>query len=414
MNALLPDRNRLTSVVDRAVSVRRFDTAASRGARSGVAVLVISDLEFGGAQRQVVELANHMDERDFRIYVCSLSRYVPVADSLRDGEHRLKFVPRRFRFDFTVPVRLAWFLREVRADIVHAYLFDATIAARLSGRLARDTAVIDSERNTDVSLKRLDGIAYRLTRGLNDLTIANSRAGAECSSQLFHQPINTYRVVHNGVDVERFTPREAGRLRAELGLGAGQPVVGMFASFKPQKNHPFLLRSARKIVQRFPDVRFLFVGDELYKGMSDSLEFKKTIHRLVEELRLRQHCIFVGNRANVEDYYNVCTLTVLPSLFEGTPNVALESMACGVPVVATNVADNSYVIPDGRAGFVVPLGDQQALADRVSTLLGNEEVRATMSTAARAWVLQEFSARRLAEKTAAVYREAIRIKHRQT
>jgi glycosyltransferase involved in cell wall biosynthesis len=62
----------------------------------------------------------------------------------------------------------------------------------------------------------------------------------------------------------------------------------------------------------------------------------------------------------------------------------------------------------------VPLGDEQALASRVSTLLGNENVRATMSKAARAWVLQEFSARRLAEKTAAVYREAIRIKHRQT
>ena len=105
-------------------------------------------------------------------------------------------------------------------------------------------------------------------------------------------------------------------------------------------------------------------------------------------------------------YYNVCDLTVLPSLFEGTPNVALESMACGVPVVATNVSDNAYVISDGSTGYVVPLNDEQALGDRVCEILLNPSLRERLSRQARAWVCAEFSCRRLAEKTVAVYREA--------
>ena len=93
-----------------------------------------------------------------------------------------------------------------------------------------------------------------------------------------------------------------------------------------------------------------------------------------------------------------------------TGNVALESMASGVPVVATNVSDNSYVIPDGKVGFIVPSGDEVALADRLMRLLGNEALRKELGRNARAWVMSEFTGKRLAEKTADVYDEAVGLK----
>ncbi|MCI0534957.1 MAG: glycosyltransferase [Verrucomicrobiales bacterium] len=376
-----------------------------------VAVVVISDLEFGGAQRQVVELANSMNEHHCRVYVVSLADYVPLADSLRDREERFKFILRRARFDFTVVFRLARFLRQVRADIVHSYLFDATIAARLAGRLARRPVVIDTERNTDyILLKRKHAVAFRLTRWCHDMTIANSRAGAAFNSRVLKQPLSMSRVVYNGVDTNRFQPHDESRLRAELGIGPDELVVGMFASFKPQKNHPLLLKVARKLLDQGVRFRLLLVGDELYKGMSNSLEFKQQIQKLVDDLKLRPHCIFAGNRKDVERYYNVCHVTALPSLFEGTPNVALESMASGVPVVATNVADNAYIVPDGRAGFIVELNDEETMTDRLVRLLKDKSLRASMSQSARAWMLEEFSCARLAEKTLAVYREAVQLR----
>ena len=75
---------------------------------------------------------------------------------------------------------------------------------------------------------------------------------------------------------------------------------------------------------------------------------------LVDELGIRDRCLFLGNRSDVADLYRACDVTLLPSLFEGTPNVVLESLASGVPVVATDVADNRLLLPEGEVGHVVP------------------------------------------------------------
>jgi glycosyltransferase involved in cell wall biosynthesis len=372
-----------------------------------VGLVVISDLEYGGAQRQAVELCNHMDPKRFTMHICSLSEYVPLADSLHQKEGRFHQVQRRSRFDWTVVVRLARLIRRIKAQVVHCFLFDAEIAGRLAGRLTR-TVVISSERNTDYSIKKLDRMAYRFTRWARDLTIANSSAGADFNSRLFNLPRESYRVVHNGVDTIRFQPRDGRAMRAKLGIAETEQLVGVFGSFKPQKNHGMLLKAAPEILKRSPNTRFLFVGDELHQGGSGSIECKRELESMVESLNLREHCLFVGNKTDVENYYIACDLTVLPSLFEGTPNVALESMACGVPVVATRVSDNDYVIPDGRVGYLVPCRDEKLLADRVSRLLQDSEERVKMGQNARAWMLQEFTTRRLAEKTASVYEESLK------
>ena len=90
--------------------------------------------------------------------------------------------------------------------------------------------------------------------------------------------------------------------------------------------------------------------------------------------------------------------------------MALESMASGVPIIATKVSDNAYVVPDGRVGYLIESGDETALADRIVQLAADARIRARMAGEARAWVLQEFSGKRLAEKTADVYDEALRLK----
>jgi len=379
-------------------------------------VLVISNLEYGGAQRQVVDLANSVDPASTRMHVCSLSPYVPLADRLTSAKQRLHILTKRFKYDTTVPFRLAALLRRLDADVVHGYLFDAEIAARIAGLLARTPLVVGSERNTNYRMKRVQLAAYRATRRLVDLVVANSQAGAEFNSRVLGQPSSMYRVVHNGVDTERFRPADAQAIRRDLGLGGAdpavgaEPIVGMFGSFKEQKNHPLFFEAASRVLRKVPGARFLLVGDQLYGGMHGSDAYKVRVMRLVDELGIRDRCLFVGNRVDVERLYPACDVTVLPSLFEGTPNVALESMACGVPVIATDVADNASIIPDGRAGYIVQLGDAAGLAERIVRLLSDDTHRKAMSAAAREWVQREFSTTRLAEKTDAVYRAALAAK----
>jgi glycosyltransferase involved in cell wall biosynthesis len=375
-------------------------------------VLVVDDLGFGGAERQVIELANNMDRAAFEVHVCALSNHVPLSSTLRDAEHRLHLIPKKHPLDFTTVPRVARLLRVLGADIVHGFLFRAEIVSRLAGRLARTELVIGSERNANRVLGRKYVLAYKLTRRCADVIVANSNAGAQSNARMLNRPAAEYRVVHNGVDADRFKPAAAALMREKLALPPACPLIGAFANFKKQKNHAMLFRAFRLVLASFPDARLLLVGDRPVDSPDEAGSYPTQLDRLVDELRIRHRCLFLGHQNDVEHLYPACDLTALSSLHEGTPNVLLESMACGVPVVATDVCDNRYIVRDGEVGYLVAVGDDAAMADRMKTLLGSAVLRQEMGRTARRWVLEEFSSQRLAEKMEAVYLDLLGETHR--
>jgi glycosyltransferase involved in cell wall biosynthesis len=123
----------------------------------------------------------------------------------------------------------------------------------------------------------------------------------------------------------------------------------------------------------------------------------------VDELEIRHLCVFAGNQEHIEGYYRACDLTVLPSDHEGMPNVVLESLASGVPVIATDVSDNRLLIHEGEVGFLVPKNDLDQLVERVSNLIEDRNLRQRMSEQAVTWVEQQFSAQKMAQKMAQTY-----------
>jgi glycosyltransferase involved in cell wall biosynthesis len=263
------------------------------------------------------------------------------------------------------------------------------------------------ERNTDYKFKRRQLCAHSLTRRCVDFYIANSHSGARFNQRALKNPKDRYYTVHNGVDTRRFRGADRLAVRNSLGLGPDEFVVGMFGSFKAQKNYPLLFESMRIVLDRHPEAKLLLVGDQLAGGLHGSDEYKLRMLELAAQLNLMRHCVFAGNRVDVENLYSACDVTALPSLFEGTPNVALESMSCSVPVVATRVSDNAYIIRDGETGYLVGLGEAECFAERLLTLAHNPGLRATMGAAARRWVEREFSCARLAAKTEAVYLDVL-------
>jgi len=366
-------------------------------------LIVISNLEFGGAQRQIVELVNNIDQKQFEIAVCSLSEYVPLASQFKSGI-ALHIIHKKFKFDFSVVLKLAKLIRKEQFDVIHSYLFDAEIATRLAGKLScSGIKIIGSERNANYVLKPIQKFAYQLTKYFVDHIIANSHSGAEFNALLTGLPKSKYHVVYNGVDTNRFRPRDKQEIRLVLGIDPHCKLIGMFASFKMQKNHPFLIKSLQQVKQQGPQFKLLLVGDMLYGGLHGSDGYCASVKQQIKDSSFADDVIYLGNRDDIEKIYPACDFTILPSLFEGTPNVLLESMACGVACIATRVSDNDKIIADNKSGYIVEVNDQKMLAEIIFDLLVNTEKLSSLSKNARQSMLECFSSVKLAENMGSIY-----------
>jgi len=366
-------------------------------------LIVISNLEFGGAQRQIVELVNNIDNGKFDIHVCSLSEYVPLAEQFIPTTE-LHIINKKAKFDFSVVFKLARLIRKHRFDVIHSYLFDAEIAARLAGKLsATGIKILGSERNANYTLKTIQKRAYKLTGHLVSGIIANSQSGADYNAQQTGLVESKYHVVYNGVDTKRFKPQSKQAVRAALNIDENTSLIGMFASFKQQKNHPFLIAALTELKHSHPDFKVLFVGDMLHGGLHGSDDYYADIKQQIKQAGLAEHVIYLGNCDNIEEVYPACDFTVLPSLFEGTPNVVLESMASGIPVIATRVSDNDKIIEHGISGHIVELNDVPMLTASIKQFLDDREYLAAIAIKARQTMEDKFSSFKLAENMGAIY-----------
>lgn len=367
-------------------------------------LIVISNMEFGGAQRQIVELVNNIDQTQIEIHVCSLSNYAPLAEQF-NASIPLHIIHKKAKFDFSVVFKLASLIRKHKFNIVHSYLFDAEIAARLAAKLScTDIKVIGSERNANYTLKPIQKRAYKLTKHLVTAIIANSQSGADFNAQQTGQPKSKYHVVYNGVDTSRFKPQDKKKIRTELGIEENCKLIGMFASFKQQKNHPFLIETLNLLKQQGTDFKLLLVGDMLHGGMHGSDTYASTVKQQIKNSLFSNDVVYLGNRNDIEHIYPACDFTVLPSLFEGTPNVVLESMACGVPVIATDVSDNAKIITHQSSGYIVETNNVHELSEKILHLLRDTTTLETFSKNARQAMENKFSSNKLAMNMALVYK----------
>jgi glycosyltransferase involved in cell wall biosynthesis len=374
-------------------------------------MLLVSSLEPGGAERQVVELFGALDRRRFAPLICSLSDDLRLGRGVADPERNLVVVRKRWKYDVTTIPRVARVVRERRISIVHAFLFDAEMTARLARRLGLVPVVIASERNSEYSLGRLKRFALRSTSGWFEAMIANSAAGKQFNVDEIGIAPDRIHVVRNGIDTSRFARKDGRATRLALGIPLEAPLVGMIASFKRQKRHEDFFAAARLVLERIPDAWFMCVGEPLGNNQQGAEDYHREIRQLVDRLRLSGRVVFAGAQQDMPSVYSACDVTALTSFREGTPNVLLESMACGIPVVATSAGDNRVIVPDGDAGFIVERYDVESVADRLVMLLTDPVRRARMGAAGRTWVVQEFSKAALARRTEAVYLQALATRH---
>ena len=303
-------------------------------------------------------------------------------------------------------LRQLWDLRD-RWTVVHAHqgtehAFVSVLAAKLWGRRSVVT-LWNSRQYADrlVLLRRrsrlLGPLMWRVILQA-DIFVAVS---SDIAQELEVQRVPKERIVRIpfGIDPSRFSPIEPerkGRLRQELGLPEfGTLVVCATRLLRRQKGLDVLLAAWRRVVSDGGNPYLVLLGDG---------QDRSGLESEARELGLAERVVFTGWRENPETYLAACDLFVLASRSEGLPNALLEAMACGLPVVATQVSGSVDVVND-QVGYLVPVEDAEALAARLRHLIEAPDLRRRMGANARRLIETHYSIQRTAEQHIALYQE---------
>jgi glycosyltransferase involved in cell wall biosynthesis len=352
---------------------------------------IVGQLRAGGLERQLCYLLKAMDRDRYRpavavwrfreddVYVRYLRQMqVPIFSPLRgtSGFGKLRWI-----------CDLA---KQLDPEVIHSYSFHTNFGAWYASFKTNATSV--GSVRSDIRYAMLDcgfclgHLCLRWPR----TQIINSFSAAKEARRLRGPfvPKQTV-VVRNAVDLEYFTPTPMPNCK--------RPTVVGIGSLFPVKRWDRFLMAAYRLRQQGLDfsVRILGEGPQ-----------RESLQERTKDLKLRDCVEFIGQSDNVPALLSEATFLAHTSDSEGCPNVVMEAMACGRPVVATDAGDAPYLVEDGKTGFVVRRGDDNALRERIGILIKNRGLCERMGERARERAEADFGLERLVKGTLAAYRRA--------
>jgi glycosyltransferase involved in cell wall biosynthesis len=351
--------------------VNRSETGATRAL---VIAHVLSSFEMGGQERVALDLAREQIARGHRVLAISLAAAPdgPIAEAFAAAGAIVSRVPKGPGVDPSVAWRLRSVLRDAGVDVVHTHNPLPLAYGAVAGRLAR-AAVVHTKHGANpdggrrLLLRQLGGHLAHAYVAVSSATAAVARRNRECPPSRLH-------TVPNGVDLAAFAHDDEARaaVRAELGIPAEAWVFGTVGRLRVEKNFPALVRAAAPLLG--PQARLVIVGD--------GVEMPK-IRAAAAAAGVTEWTVLAGARSDVPRLLSAFDAFVMSSDTEGLPLGLVEAMAAGLPVVATDVGGIGEVLEGGRAGALVPAGDEPALREAMAALARDPSAARERGRAAR-------------------------------
>lgn len=361
-------------------------------------LFAIATLDRAGAEQQLVRLCLALPERGFEPAVCCLTRGGDLADDLAEAGIPVWVIGKRAKFDLSVIAGLRRRIREFQPDIVHTWLFTSNAFGRVAAWLAHVPILVASERATDIWKTCIHRAIDRLLGHVTAAVVVNANAVRRFCIEKIGLPPEKIKVVRNGIDLEAFDRAAEREPTPPLVAVPQGPLIGTVGRLSRQKGIPDLLAAFREVSARVPDCRLWIIGDG---------EDRAKLETLAGALGLRSKVVFLGHRKDVPALLRRLGVFVLSSLWEGLPNVIIEAMAAARPVVATAVDGSVELVEDGVTGRLTPPRDPEALAQEITMLLDDPEMRERMGREGRRRIERDFGLERMVDETAALYRRLL-------
>ena len=305
-------------------------------------MFLLSSMPVGGAETLLVNLLRRMS-RQFLPQVVCLKEPGELGSEI-SSEFPVHSRIIRHKYDFGVIGRLKNLFLEQEVDaIVTVGAGDKMFWGRIAAERARVPVILSALHSTGWP----DGVGKlnRALTGITDGFIAVAKSHGEFMVEFEKFPAAKVKVIPNGVDTSRFSVERHDRrtIREELGIAAEDPVVGIVAALRPEKNHLLFLESASRLLEDLPAARFLIVGDGPERPM---------LEKAVADMSLKQQVLFAGLRSDIPELISAMDVFSLTSRNEASPVSIMEAMAMQKPVVAPDVGSIVDTVRDGETGFL--------------------------------------------------------------
>jgi sugar transferase (PEP-CTERM/EpsH1 system associated) len=368
---------------------------------------VVLRLAYGGMENGLVTIANRLRAGGMRHSIVCLEDATDIRARLAP-DVPVHCLGGRYRSQLGKMRALRRVLRELRPDIVHTRnlptidLYPAILAAGVR-------RMVHSEHGVETLEAEGSPLKYRLIRRLGGRVISRYVALSDDLRAWMAGPngIPAHKIttIVNGVDTARFrpaAPASRSALRRHAGIPEGETsVIASLGRLTPIKDHANLARAYTALIRARPDLRartMLLIGGD---GPQ-----RPTVAGIMADAGLSDRLILLGDVDDPAAFYGAADVFVLPSKSEGTSNTVLEAMASALPVVATDVGENSRLVADGETGAIVPPGTPTALATEIASYVDDPARRRRHGARARERARTAFSLDAMLSAYAAVYAAA--------
>lgn len=362
----------------------------------------MDSLNVGGLENGVVNIINNSD-RQFKHAVCCIREIGKMADRISPGRAEIYLVGKTKK-DYLLPWKLLKIIKRIKPDIVHTRNW-GTIDGILAAALARVKVLVHGEHGRDYddtmgqNLKR-NIVRRMLSPFVNQyITVSDDlRSWLSDTVGINGQKVST---IINGVDTIKFSPtKNKPAWKKKMGVTENVIVIGSVGRLDIIKNYPLLISIMADLKNRGVGVEFecIIIGDG-----SQRSQLEKLIKKIKAPVKI------LGSKEHPADYLKAFDIFILPSFNEGISNTILEAMACGLPVIASNVGGNPELIESEISGYLVESGNEPAFSEAVKNLLTNEDLRKKMGKNARIRAMRIFSLHKMVNKYEYTYRSLFRL-----
>lgn len=393
--------------------------------------------ETGGMNVYVRELTTELDRRGITVDVFTRAQEpgTPVVHGVLGSQSRVIHVPAGPEMPYNknkVYDHLPEFIEGVKTrataenlqyDVIHSHYWLSGLAAQklrciwggtpmvqmfhTLGEMKNRVAQTPAERETPFRIE-----SERAIMQFADRLVAATPLEKEDLLTLYGAPPAKIDIVPPGVNLNLFRPLAPQEAMKAICAYSGRKMILFVGRIQPLKGIDSLMRAMALVLQRHPDLKDQ-VCVSIIGGAADPdselerVEFER-LHRLKEDLGIGHLITFLGakDQNTLAQYYSAAQMVVMPSHYESFGMVAIEAMACGTPVIASDVGGLTYTVEDGFNGYRVPLKDHHALARKISLLLRHQTLRNQLGEQARRWV-ERFSWPRIADDILEVYGKAL-------